>query len=670
MKVFSLFLIMLVFAFIDLNASETSDWKTKRVTSGQHETEASHGSTASKYDSNSKHSSSTSGGTSLRHDEGMPLAGMIGVAFGAFLLLLLVYIQSERMFKFSLATKLIGGVTTLLVILVALGVFSAYEMKIIGDEIEEIAERQFPLTQMITKITEHQLEQELLLEKYLRTKVDHYRTEFIELGHKVESEIKEAERIAEDGMRVAKTKLERESYTEIDEHLKVIEKEHEVFEKDCEEAMTMISKGLTSGLDELLSKCEKLSEQLEHELVAFLDKTANQVTTSAKNAEMDEHKAINLIIAACIFGFSWGLFALWVIANASIGLVNNIKRLAAQLRESSTQVASASSQLSGAAQELSSLSSEQASSVEETSSALEEMSGMVENNVVNSGKAFELSNTVRTESEHGNDSMNSLRGSMKDILASNEKIEELVKVIDNIGDKTKVMDEIVFQTKLLSFNASVEAERAGEHGRGFAVVAQEVGNLAQMSGKAAQEIAEIVKESIRSAETITSENKKRVEGGNNLVVEAAKVLKNIMDVSTTVSEGSNQVLKASKDQAAGIKQINVAMSQVDKATQENAATAEETASTSEELSAQTEVLNGLVGELFALVTNQHQTANQNKNTNQSSTQFTQPVEVNTVRDHKKVINLKNYEKVDRKKQEPVDMGEQLDKVANDGWEKI
>ena len=60
---------------------------------------------------------------------------------------------------------------------------------------------------------------------------------------------------------------------------------------------------------------------------------------------------------------------------------------------------------------------------------------------------------------------------------SNKEIQEIVKVIAEIGNKTKVINDIVFQTKLLSFNASVEAARAGENGKGFAVVAEEVGKL-------------------------------------------------------------------------------------------------------------------------------------------------------------------------------------------------
>ena len=265
------------------------------------------------------------------------------------------------------------------------------------------------------------------------------------------------------------------------------------------------------------------------------------------------------------------------------------------------QVSAASLQLSSAAQQLSSGANEQASSIEETSASLEEMGGMVQNNVTNAKSAEDLANKVKTISESGNSSMEKLRFSMEEILESNKKIEQLVKVIAEIGEKTQVMDDIVFQTKLLSFNASVEAERAGEHGRGFAVVAQEVGILAQMSGKSAQEIAQIVTNSIRQAEAITTENKKKVEQGNGYVVETAKYLKEILGSAQTVADGAHQVLVASQEQSSGIKQINEAMSNLDKATQQNASMAEETASTSEELTAQTETLTGLVDSLVTMM---------------------------------------------------------------------
>jgi methyl-accepting chemotaxis protein len=257
--------------------------------------------------------------------------------------------------------------------------------------------------------------------------------------------------------------------------------------------------------------------------------------------------------------------------------------------------------MSSASQQLASSSAEQASSIEETTASIEEMNGMVANNVENASRAAELSQKVASITESGNETMKHMEGSMTEILASNDQIEHLVKVIAGIGEKTKVMDEIVFQTKLLSFNASVEAERAGEHGRGFAVVAQEVGNLAQMSGKAAQEIAQILSESISKAETITTENKRKVESGSRLVSETATALKEILESSTAVNQGATQVLGASKEQASGIKQVGTAMNTLEKATQENSALAEEVASTSEEMASQCQGLDSIVSELTLLV---------------------------------------------------------------------
>ncbi len=302
----------------------------------------------------------------------------------------------------------------------------------------------------------------------------------------------------------------------------------------------------------------------------------------------------------------WGLILTVIIGVVlSFVLVRGITapmvRIGKSLDTISMNVGGASEELSSASQQLSSMSSEQASSVEETSASLEEIEGMVENNVSNASEAAKLSESVRDLAEEGNENMEKLQVAMDDILESNNQLEALVRLIGDIGEKTKLMDEIVFQTKLLSFNASVEAERAGEHGRGFAVVAQEVGNLAQMSGKSAKEIADIVTSSIKETERIVTENKAKVENGSKLVEVTAESLKNIQQNSGVVVNGSTQVLEASKDQAKGIKQINVAMVQIDKATQETAATAEETAASSEELAAQVDSLREVVTELTMMV---------------------------------------------------------------------
>ena len=204
--------------------------------------------------------------------------------------------------------------------------------------------------------------------------------------------------------------------------------------------------------------------------------------------------------------------------------------------------------------------------------------------------------------------MHELISSMNEIMANNENIQKFSDMIAQIADKTQIIDDIVFQTKLLSFNASVEAERAGEHGRGFAVVAQEVGNLAQLSGKAALEISSIVKESISKAHETASENRRRVEVGNKLVKDTAELLKEVSSKSVKVSEASSQIMKASKEQEIGIKQINEAVGILDKAIQVNSSSSQQSAENGQRLSDLVKNLDDTIGSLMLLVTGQQSIA--------------------------------------------------------------
>lgn len=340
------------------------------------------------------------------------------------------------------------------------------------------------------------------------------------------------------------------------------------------------NKEFTADLDALVKSKKEASATISDENT----KTANAAT----------FLMITLLTAGSLFAAGFAFFIARQISGALSGV-------SAKLQESSNQVASAAAQVSSASQQLAGTSTEQASAVEETSASLEEMSGMVENTVRYSESGLALVEGVKTASAQGNQSMESLATAMAQVMESNKRIEQLVKVIGEIGEKTEIIDEIVFQTKLLSFNASVEAERAGEHGRGFAVVAQEVGNLAQMSGKAALEISSIVKSSTKEAEEIASENKARVEKGNEYVHETGEFLKQIEKSAESVLNGSRQILSASKEQAAGIKQITAAMDNINKATQETSATSEESASAGEELNAQAQHLKNFVGDLNTII---------------------------------------------------------------------
>ena len=260
-------------------------------------------------------------------------------------------------------------------------------------------------------------------------------------------------------------------------------------------------------------------------------------------------------------------------AEALNSTIEAIRKALTEVRNSAESMANSSQELASASEELSSGAQEQASSLEETTSTLEEITSTVKQNADNAKQASQVATGSRDTAEKGGQVVSEAVTAMGEINEASKNIAEIITTID----------EIAFQTNLLALNAAVEAARAGEQGRGFAVVATEVRNLAQRSATSAKEIKRLIQDSVR-----------KVENGSGLVNKSGDTLHEIADSVKRVTDIVADIAAASREQSAGIEQVNKAMIQMDQVTQTNSSQTEELSATAQSLAAHAEQLQALV----------------------------------------------------------------------------
>ncbi len=200
-------------------------------------------------------------------------------------------------------------------------------------------------------------------------------------------------------------------------------------------------------------------------------------------------------------------------------------------------------------------STDAAAALEETAAAIEEISSNISHNTENVVKMSSLAVSVTTSANSGEELAKLTTTAMNDID----------KEVSAINEAISVIDQIAFQTNILSLNAAVEAATAGEAGKGFAVVAQEVRNLASRSAEAANEIKTLVSNATQKANNGKQISDKMISGYTELNNNISKTIEIISNVEM-----------ASKEQLQGIEQINDAINAIDQQTQENANIASQT----------------------------------------------------------------------------------------------
>lgn len=338
--------------------------------------------------------------------------------------------------------------------------------------------------------------------------------------------------------------------------------------------------------------------------------------------ELSHSMIFNFVVIGVIGVIVYILLLVIFVGSMNTQITRPLKSAAKHLKLQASSLSSSSDQIMETGKSISTSAGEQNISLESAITAVEEIKGMASRNVEKANDSLTLASSVVEISNNGITSSDSLKETFKTIDSGNEHVistlkrneanmNEINSIISTISEKTKVINDIAFQTKLLSFNASVEAARAGEHGQGFSVVAQEIGNLANMSNGAADEIAVIVTDSLTKIQSIVQESSKQAELmiktseessrlGEQSVEECKRSFHEIYDGVKKINEQIDSITLSSDEQSKGIIDVSESIISLKENANRNSLLASQALQISDIVDTDNKIINDYVQQIFCI----------------------------------------------------------------------
>lgn len=306
----------------------------------------------------------------------------------------------------------------------------------------------------------------------------------------------------------------------------------------------------------------------------------SRVLKNTEHASSSLTQVISRTIFICITIFFITFFIILASIFMNRSISNSLNQVIHGLKHAFDESSFNSAQVFVSSQELSGGVIHLADSLKETSLSLDEMALTTRQNADNADNADKIISESAHDIQTFNQSIEKLSVFMEQISGSSEKTRLIIKTID----------EIAFQTRLLSLNAAVEAARAGESGAGFAVVAGEVRNLAVQVSEAAKDTAVIIEETLE-----------KIFNGSKLFSDASQSFIKLENGRNKIGSLAASIAAASQKQAHDVSQINQVVSDMDQLVQKNAENAEKLAKTSEQIKIYGKNVDRFIRQLLDLV---------------------------------------------------------------------